>query len=508
MYLSAEEPPLNDGLDARVRLLDGLDGYPEKGAPFGPGQAFPELQDCPWASPTEGANPVYSAVRELLHGMGLDAARYGSPQWNPLADLVDPGGRVTVKPNMVRHYNGNPAGSWISVPTHWSVVRPLVDYALKAVGPAGRVRVGDASHWDNHMEVLLELLGVPTVLAHYARTAAGRVSFADFRREYFEQAGPVKTRRHALPGDPEGYVDVDLGEHSSFHDPQLDPRRFFASEYDNRGTVRAHTGGRHAYLISGTCLKSELFINVPKLKTHHLLGITVAMKNLVGINGDKNLLPHFRAGFVDQGGDQYPRRTPSLVARRAVLRAVQPVLVRSEALTRLWGTALGAFHRAGGRNPYAGGSWIGNDTVWRMTLDLNRILLHAGEDGRVRPGIRPRRYLTVVDGIIAGEDDGPMRPLDRAAGVLLAAGNPLLCDLAAAHVMGFDPMRLTLIREGWKPHPLPLSPVRDEAAIDAARWDAHRAWVETPLAAFPSLDFVPPLGWREIARDARAAAGR
>jgi len=44
------------------------------------------------------------------------------------------------------------------------------------------------------------------------------------------------------------------------------------------------------------------------------------------------------------------------------------------------------------------GNWHGNDTVWRMSLDLNRILLYGNPDGSLRPGGSRKRYFSVVDG--------------------------------------------------------------------------------------------------------------
>jgi hypothetical protein len=33
------------------------------------------------------------------------------------------------------------------------------------------------------------------------------------------------------------------------------------------------------------------------------------------------------------------------------------------------------------------GNWHGNDTIWRMILDLNKILLYGNPDGTMRPGV-------------------------------------------------------------------------------------------------------------------------
>jgi hypothetical protein len=53
-------------------------------------------------------------------------------------------------------------------------------------------------------------------------------------------------------------------------------------------------------------LSADLVVNLPKLKTHKKTGVTLALKNLVGINGDKNWLPHHSQGSVEKGGDEYP----------------------------------------------------------------------------------------------------------------------------------------------------------------------------------------------------------
>ena len=58
-------------------------------------------------------------------------------------------------------------------------------------------------------------------------------------------------------------------------------------------------------MISRTILDADCVINLPKLKTHKKTGVTLCMKNLVGINGNKNWLPHHRLGTPAQGGDQF-----------------------------------------------------------------------------------------------------------------------------------------------------------------------------------------------------------
>lgn len=485
----------------KVRLLSGIMRYP-RDPPYGPDETYPEFERCDWALESSKDNEVYSGVRNILFGMGLDSKRFGTHEWNPLSDLVPKGGCVMIKPNMVRHWNENVNDSWQTVVTHWAVVRPLIDYAVLAVGPRGRVIVGDAPHWDCNIEKLRALIDVPAFLQHYDETASGQVNVVDFRSEYSRASGVSKCESHPLPGDPEGYVLVDLKEGSMFAEPCLNPKLFYGSGYDNRSTVQAHSQGRHQYLIAKSALDCDLFINVPKLKTHHLLGLTVAMKNLVGINGDKNYLPHFRLGFSDQGGDQYPKRTVSLYLRCCILRHAMPILARSHLMTKIWGQLLRMFHKAGGKNPYAGGGWLGNDTVWRMTLDLNRILLYAQKDGVLCEGEGVRRYLTVVDGIVGGEGEGPMNVQGRTTGILLGAPDPLTCDMVAARIMGFDSKHLRLISEGLKDHVFPISNAKQAEDIDLASFEIRQSpqWEAIGWEDLPIYNYMPPTGWEGIMR--------
>jgi uncharacterized protein (DUF362 family) len=71
---------------------------------------------------------------------------------------------------------------------------------------------------------------------------------------------------------------------------------YSGADYDPGPTTSHHRGGRNEYLLSETVLRADLVVNLPKLKTHKKTGVTLALKNLVGINGDKNWLPHHRDG--------------------------------------------------------------------------------------------------------------------------------------------------------------------------------------------------------------------
>jgi hypothetical protein len=87
------------------------------------------------------------------------------------------------------------------------------------------------------------------------------------------------------------------------------------------------------------------------------------------------------------------------------------------------------------------GNWHGNDSAWRMTVDLVRAFRYADRDGCLKP-IPQRRFFSVIDGIIGGENNGPLTPDPVRSGVLIAGADLLATDLAAAALMGFDPRKM------------------------------------------------------------------
>jgi hypothetical protein len=109
------------------------------------------------------------------------------------------------------------------------------------------------------------------------------------------------------------------------------------------------------------------------------------------------------------------------------------------------------------RDTIRSGNWYGNDTTWRMVLDLNRILMYADSNGDIG-GSPARRMLCIVDGIIGGEGNGPMDPTPKQSGVVVVGANPVAVDLVCACLMGFDYRRLPVLsRAVGSRHALPLT---------------------------------------------------
>jgi hypothetical protein len=402
---------------------------------------------------------------------------------------------VALKPNFIRHWNAGPAAtcSVDSVITHGSVVRALADYAFRAVGGSGSVTIAEAPQQDCDFARIREIAGLAALQDRFAARGLS-LGVLDLRREAVRFADGVITERRALPGDPLGYREVDLGAHSFFEGSGLDPRGFRGADYDPGPTVDNHQGGRHVYLLSETVLRADLIVNLPKWKTHKKTGVTLALKNLVGINGDKNWLPHHTVG---ENGDEFPGRGLLDRARSAGVELARSALARGHAtgLLRLLRRAEGGLR---GDDFVRSGNWHGNRTTWRMCCDLNRCVYYSDAQGLHLGAPAPvRRVLTVLDGIVAGEGEGPLAPRDVPLGIVLASLDPVALDLVAVRLMGFDARRIPKI---WEPMRAPgarITAVREEADVEVAERAAGAGCEVRPLAALaPLRRFAAHSGWR------------
>jgi uncharacterized protein (DUF362 family) len=354
-----------------------------------------------------------------------------------LSAAVPAGGTVVIKPNMVRHFN--PAGPLSAVVTSPHVVRVLVELAADAVGAGGRVIVADSPQNDCEFDALVATAGWREVVA-WARAELGeRFQLLDMRPEAVRMRNGIVVERRPLPGDPAGEVAVDLGDASAFHRSGIDHRRLRGSDYDPDVTVSSHADGRHVYSLCRTFVDADLVVVVPKVKTHKKVGLSLGMKNLVGMVGDKNRLPHHTAGFPSTGGDEYPARSPWTVARQWGVERGRRLLARGQGVAVL--QALRKVERAALPDiPGRSGNWWGNDTAWRMVVDLVALVRSLRKDAG-----RPTVF--VYDGIVGGEGNGPLAPLPVDLRLVGAADDPVAGDVAITRALGLEPDDFPLLRE-------------------------------------------------------------
>lgn len=146
--------------------------------------------------------------------------------------------------------------------------------------------------------------------------------------------------------------------------------RFVDLNHDDVRTVRLRSWftGLESLSLPASVLAADLFVTLPKLKTHHWAGLTCSMKNLFGIvpgavyGWPKNLL-HFRG-------------------------------------------------------------------IPNSILDIN---------ATVRPA------LSIVDGIVGMEGDGPIMGTARPAGFIAMGADVVAVDATCARVMGIDPVKVSYL---------------------------------------------------------------
>jgi hypothetical protein len=113
-----------------------------------------------------------------------------------------------------------------------------------------------------------------------------------------------------------------------------------------------------------------------------------------------------------------------------------------------------------------------------------------------------RTVFHVVDGIIAGEKDGPLQPTAKPAGTVIAGFNPLLVDLAMAQLIGYQPARIKTIFYGFyhkKSRLWNTTPGRPESL--SVVYNGETRCVER----LPNLRFALPTYWRSIGRPTRSS---
>ena len=440
-----------------VSISTGQEKYPSN-SPYSPNIGYPEYlfstQDL--ASET---NHAYEGVRDALRLLKLDAEHYNQKDWNPMGEFVHPGDTVVLKPNFIRDFRETRLGLEDCVITHGAVIRAALDYVYIALKGKGRIIIADAPQNDADFDEIRLIAGLDEIREFYRQNANFEVEVYDLRPECANKVDGIIVGHERLPGDQSGYVKVDLGNNSMFAEIEELCHLVYGSDYDTSEIRRHHTNGIHEYLISKTVLEADCVINLPKLKTHKKTGITVSMKNLVGINGNKNWLPHHRLGTPAQGGDQFADDSAKHRIEQktmACFRSLFPLLgplrgVMAKPLKALGTSIFGDTNT----NTIRSGNWYGNDTAWRMVIDLNRILMYADKNGHLQD-TPVRRIFCIVDGIIGGEGNGPLDPTPKPAGIVLAGMNPVAVDLVCARLMGFDYKQLPVLYKAMVKHSLPI----------------------------------------------------
>jgi uncharacterized protein (DUF362 family) len=436
--------------------------------------------------PTED-DALARAVRALWVAWGLNAD-------NPFKGWVAPGGRVVIKPNWVMDFN--PTGQGLdSLVTHPALLGHVVEAAARALDGRGTIVIGDAPLQRCDFAALLERNRVHEVVrAAKQRHPELDVLVEDWRLTLLNRdrlLGPEQQARDGYADlSANNYVLMDLAK-DSFLDEIADyADGFRVTCYRPSLMGEHHRPGKHEYLVTRRVFEADLLINLPKMKTHIKAGLTGALKNLVGINGHKEYLPHHIRGSYFDGGDCYctsnpfARRYETLYDRyweeQGRFSRFKRGLYRA-AMRLLWLAA-----RVTGGDGISAASWSGNETIWRMTLDLNHLLYFSARS--------PKRVISILDGIVAGEGEGPLTPTPKPLGLLIAGANPAYVDAVAARLMGYSVARVpTVYHALYHRHSRFAGP--DVRGWSVTRVAAGEQPEPVPFEQLPDLEFIKPKHW-------------
>jgi uncharacterized protein (DUF362 family) len=365
---------------------------------------------------------------------------------------IQPGNKIVIKPNWIRESHLTRPNEWEQVITHPTVITAVLKKVLEKLKGQGKISIVDGPETASSFEKILSHYPV-TLWETMAVEAGIALDIIDLREDEWITNNNVVIERKKLPGDPLGSTQINLLNDASefyFHSPK---HGYYGADSDIIETNQAHDGSNNLYRVSRTVLEADVYINLPKLKTHKKAGITSSLKNLVGINTYKNFLPHNSIGTFEDSGDQFPVKNSKSAIESFLMPIIHQRILINPRLSKIFSPLQSLGKKLFGNNSQTirGGSWYGNNTIWRTILDLNKVLLYADPDGNMGEDdwSAAKKYITVVDGILAGEGDGPKSPDTVHLGYLFCGTNPVATDAVCAIFMGFDPLKIPAIAKAF-----------------------------------------------------------
>lgn len=360
------------------------------------------------------------------------------------------GKKVFLKPNWVNHKRS--AEDDICLVTHEKFILNFLEVILK--NKPASILIGDAPIQGCNWDKLLSEDFYEQVKALSEKHAI-EVRVKDLRRVSMIFTDGVK-RSEKKPLDD--YLIFDVGQ-KSFLEPisVKNKNPFRVTHYDPDRFLESHTQGMHKYCITKEFFEADVVISLPKSKTHSKTGITNALKNIVGLNGDKDFLPHHRIGGTSVGGDSYPgknflRHWSELCFDQANRKLGTPSY-------RMWVRLASLFWIISMPGPMdkVGAGWHGNDTAWRMVMDLNQIAIYGTKEG-VLSSTPQRVMYSLCDAIIGGQGEGPLFPKPLPLGMICFTNDSAWADFYMAHIMGMDTSKLPLLNAAiaFSKNPNPL----------------------------------------------------
>lgn len=441
------------------------------------------------------SNAVYEMIRNTFIELKLDKDNLGTSSWNPLGDYIKKGDTVLLKPNLVKHENrAVPGKSGIAcMTTHPSVIRCILDYVLIALENSGKIIIADAPVQGCDFEKLMEYGGYRKIEEFYQK-AGLEIRFEDLREHISIQE---EENLHGIDREPAySGIEINLGVESYYYEKNKDEKRLRITNYDYHELYKHHHGNVHEYLISEAALSADVIINLPKPKSHRKAGYTGALKNLVGVNTSKEYLPHHTKGsFLGKKGDEFYSKDLFSIIQSQYRDWNDVLQVRGHkycsAVCYFFYRIARKILQKSSQEKYSEGSWWGNNTVWRMVLDINVLLKYADKNGKICKEPQ-RKILCIGDMIVAGEKEGPMEPSPKKVEAILFTDNAVLFDLILMKIMGFQIEKLPVIKCAIADKRLFEAELDNQLKICSNKESYHMSYIDIQ----ESFHFIPADGWK------------
>ena len=428
------------------------------------------------------ADSVADLLRQALLNGGLGIR----DKTVPLSDIISCGDSVLIKPNWVLELNHSGHTTDCSI-THHTFVLAVLQEVMNA--KPSRVVIADAPIQRADFGKLVPQSFVEEI---HQNQSSVEVTVRDLRNVVTTVTNGCSLQKKGLRSES-GVVKFDLGPDSMLEEISTQNNRFRVTCYNPEAMQNAHRKGFHIYKLCAEPFDADVVINLPKLKTHGKAGITAALKNVVGLNADKDVLPHHRFGGSRIGGDCYEGLRPlKLIGEFCLDRANRKFGIANSAW---WAHLYRAFllPHILFRDGNIEGKWHGNDTVWRMVIDLNRLLLYGRRDGTIAENPQ-RKIYSITDGILAGEGNGPLGPSPLPLGMVTFGADSALTDLVHAGLFHFDWQKIPLIRECFRPtrkFPITKNRPEDVKVVTNLGKMSH-----AESAQLFGISAFPPDGWK------------
>lgn len=475
-----------------IVLIENLKKYPKF---LFVGLDYPEFK----SKPRIQNDNFYDSLRKGLFEYGLDRNNFNKNKWNPFKNYIKSGNTVVIKPNYVLDINRE--GTIDSLITNTAYIKFIIDYSIIALKGKGKIMVCDAPLQSCNFEKLVKQQKIDKLLDLYKKNYPKiKFELLDLRKTIFEKKHfDISQKKNE--GDKAGYYLINIKENSFLEDITKLEDSFRVTNYNPDLMHKHHQKGTHEYLVSKTILDADIVFNVPKLKTHIKAGLTGALKNFIGMNGHKEYLPHHRFGSAKENGDQYInnncfKKRYSFLADYFYRNYDKLSKIKRKSIVFML-SSLFVLGKITSKDKILDGGWSGNDTIWRTILDLNNILYFYNTKTKKFEKKQKREVFTIVDGLICGEDNGPLRPKDKFCGVTIIGENPILIDATIAKIMGYNLKKIKQVNDGYYDKRSKLVPNKLKTIFDEEIIILNKNKEIKKLKEIKSRDFIIPEYWRD-----------